>query len=112
MAERFLYDAWGNPIRFHFDDLTDRVTLQKTQDCEPILEDNKRLQTEGDGYSPSRELRRVGRVPLNLISQMLQQDGISEPHYWQWPGWAQNRYLRKKLQDPDYRHLRTSSGGV
>jgi hypothetical protein len=40
-----------------------KIIERKTQDVEPIIKRNKYLQNDGDGYSPSRELRRAASIP-------------------------------------------------
>ena len=94
---------------FHYDEMEDTVTLQHIQDCTAIIENNKRLQTMNDGYSPSRFMRRKASIPLGLARQWLQEDGINEVEFWQWKGWAQNEYFRRKYQSSDFRHVRTVS---
>ncbi len=92
---------------FHHDEMTGQSVIQSTVDVAPILEENKRLQNLNDGYSPSRELRRVASIPNVVYSQWCAEDGISlldfmahPKHYKQW--------LRKKLYSSDNRHLLTA----
>lgn len=82
------------------------LTFERTQDCEPILERNKALQNDGDGYSPSRDLRRVASIPNVVIEKWLNEDGINlfDP--------AHADAVRRKLNDPEWRHLRTAPGQV
>ena len=47
---------------FHFDELTGEITIERVQDVEPVLAANKRAQSAGDGFSPSRELREVAET--------------------------------------------------
>jgi len=105
---RYLYDAWGNPISFHYDDATENVTLRTRQDCEPIIEHNKKLATHNDGYSPSREIRRKASIPLNLVNTWLDEDGISKVAFWAWPGREQRAYCAKRYQSSEWMHLRTA----
>ena len=112
MTDRYLYDAWGNPIRFHYDEMTDQTTLQTTQDCEPILENNKRLQTADDGWSPSRFMRRKASVPIHLCETWAQQAGIEPIRFWTMPKAEQNEFLRRHIRDSDWRHVRTVDGNL
>lgn len=103
-----LLDANGGVVStFHYDEMEDKTVVQQVQDVEPILENNKALQTFNDGYSPSREFRRVASIPLVIAQQWMKEDGIN---WLALPRREKGAYLRKKLSDPDYRFLRTSGG--
>jgi hypothetical protein len=82
-----------------------RVIVTRTQDCTPILERNKALANDGDGYSPSREFRRVASVPNVVVEQWLNEGiNIFDPDHWP--------EIRRRLNDPDNRFLRTAPGRV
>ena len=74
-----------------------------TQDCEPIVEHNKKLNREPQKSDWGRH---VGSVPNNLINQWLLEYSAREgiflprftPHFW--------RFCRRKLEDPNYKYLR------
>ncbi len=112
ISDRYLYDAWGNPIRHIYDEDTGLTHFETTQDCEPIVEHNKALQNEGDGYSPGREMRRLGSVPYNLALQWAQEKGIDAVTFRSWPRKEQAQFLLEQEQweafqdelkaDPDY----------
>lgn len=90
----------------HHDDDGDRLIIERAQDVQPILDHNKRLFTHNDGYSPSRELRRVASIPLVVVEKWLREDGIdvfNKDHA---------EAVRRKLNDPAYAHLRTAPGRV
>ena len=74
------------------------------QDVEPILERNKKAATHNDGYSPSREMRRVASIPLILVLKWLNDEG-----WYAFDPNARGR-LKQKLNDPDYLWLRTAPG--
>jgi hypothetical protein len=50
--------------RYVEDPMTGDLTVIRSADAGPILEANKALASSGDGYSPSRELRRAATVPF------------------------------------------------
>ena len=80
-----------------------KVIIRKTQDVEPILERNKRLLTADDGYSPSREFRRAASIPLVIVEQWLREGvDIFDPNC--------NEAVKRKLNDPQFAHLRTAPG--
>ena len=69
-----------------------------------VLEKNKAMATHNDGYSADRTLRRVASIPVGLLL------------YWQnvegWNAFAPENAakLKAKLNDPDFRWLRTAPG--
>lgn len=77
-----------------------------TQDTTPVLELNKAMATHNDGYTPSREMRRVASIPLILIYKWRQEEG--------WDAFDPQHAdkLAQKLNDPDYAYLRTAPGRV
>lgn len=75
-------------------------------DVSEIVERNKALATANDGYSPSRELRRVASIPFCLIHKWMVEEGWNALD----PNCADQ--LRRKLNDPEWRHLRTAPGQV
>ena len=106
MATRrfFDYDELTGEVEwFHFDHDTGRFSIETVQDVEPILDQNHRLANAGDGFSADRELRRIASIPHVV--------------YQAWLGMGfdallpENRAtLRRILNDPDWRKLRTSPG--
>ncbi len=79
--------------------------VRRTQDVEAILDDNKRLYTLNDGYTPSRDFRRVASIPMTVVEQWMNEgiDIFKHEHA---------EAIRKKLNDPDWRYLRTAPGRV
>lgn len=89
----------------HYDEHTDTLGLQRTQDVEPILERNKALYNLDDGYSPSREWRRVASIPLVIVEQWYKA-GINifdDNHH---------ERIAAALDSPEFRYLRTAPGRV
>lgn len=72
------------------------------QDVVPIIEKNKKMQTHTDGWTASRVFRRAAHIPDIVALKWLNEEGwwIHDPN-------ARNK-LRQKLNDPDWRYLRTS----
>jgi len=91
---------------FHMDELTGEITIERVQDVEPVIEANKRAQTAGDGFSPSRDFRQIAEIPLGVVEfwrTMLGVDIFNRDH---WPA------VKRLLRDSDWRHLTTSPGGM
>jgi len=75
-------------------------TILSSQDAEPLLDLNKAMANENDGYTPSRDMRRLASIPAVLMEKWL-----AEVNY---DSNALREYVIKKLNDPDYLWLRTS----
>lgn len=92
-------------IDYFFRDNEDGTwSVFSTQENDAFLDRNKAMATHNDGYSPSRELRREGSIPMGLIEKWKQEEGVNvlkpEGH----------EFLKKKLNDASWSHLRTSPG--
>lgn len=87
-----------------------RTSFAASQDVAPILERNKAMATHNDGYSQSRDLRRVASIPYGVMLKWLNEEG------W----WAMDadkdpdvaRKLVQKLSTNEYEHLRTAGGRI
>lgn len=88
--------------RFHYDHTDDSFKIEKTQDVARILEANKianNMAPERWGYHDG--LHRVASIPILLWFE-LEKKGITKDP----------ALLRKFLNDPDNRKLRTRPGRV
>ena len=77
---------------FHHDPQTDISTIETRH-------------TADDGWSPSRELRRVGSTPFGVYLQWLAEgfDALDPNN---------TAELKRRLNDPDWRWLRTAPGAA
>jgi hypothetical protein len=80
----------------------DRLIIKSTQDVESILAHNRMLQADTT-KTRTKEMRHVASIPNIIIEQWLK-EGIN---IFQKEGWER---AKKKLNDPDYRYLRTDLG--
>lgn len=80
------------------------VSFLGQQDVAPLLDRNKAMANHNDGYSPTREMRRVASIPAILINKWRDEEG------WDPYDPANAAKLAQKLNDPDYLHLRTAEG--
>ena len=83
---------------------TGGLIVQGVQDVYGILEANKAMMTHNDGWSKGEKfMRRAASIPHHLRYKWLIEEG--------WDAWRPDLYgdrLKRKLNDPDYRHLRTA----
>lgn len=91
----------------YWEDTPDGPVIRSVQDVAPVLERALAMRNHNDGYSPSRELRRVAFIPNIIRDKWLAEEG--------WDAWRPDLYPEKlvqKLNDPDWAYLRTASGRV
>lgn len=81
-----------------------KLIVHREADVEPILEANKALFNSGDGYSPSRELRRAASIPNAIIEKWRNELGIDVFNPDHKPA------VRRLLNSNEYAFLRTAPG--
>lgn len=91
----------GTSTRLILDSSEKTIIAHTTQDVEDIIEDNKRLQKEAQRSDWGRH---IGRIPNNILNQWIHDEGVN---YLALPGDEFLRLIRRKLNDPDWRWLRT-----
>ncbi len=81
------------------------VVEERVQDVEPVLERNKALLTHDDGYSPSRDMKRVASIPNIVIEQWLKEGvNVFDPNC--------EAEVMRRLNSSDWAHFRTSGGKI
>ena len=104
MGWRYGSTSWNGVRKDWRPDGSGGIEVRVSQDVAPALEANKTARNENDGYSKSRELRRVASIPASVGQKWLIEEG------WWYQDPANADRLLKKLQDPDWSHLRTADG--
>lgn len=103
-AARAISSATGEVVtRWQYDEPTGLTVIERVQDVEPIFEVNKQLYNDGDGYSPSRELRRVASIPMAIV-EMWMQEGVNIFNPDHMPE------IRRRLNDSENLFMRTAPG--
>lgn len=81
----------------------DEFEYRHIQDIGAALEQNKAMRNHNDGYSESREFRRVAHIP-QIVIEMWKSEGIdlyNQDHATE---------IARRLNDPDWGLLRTADG--
>lgn len=89
--------------KYHYIPETDSVVVERMQDCEAIIEANKEMET----YAPrnwSKDLHLVAQIPLVIIEKYKNEKGIDLLR--------DREALRKFLNDPDNKFMRTKAGRI
>jgi hypothetical protein len=74
-----------------------------TQDCDPILEENKALR---DQTQKSDWGRLIGQVPNVVVNQWLNEEWSKGNLHLRLHSAEFRAIMRKKLNDPNYKYLR------
>jgi hypothetical protein len=87
--------------RINLDPDGDHLTLEHVQDVEAILECNKALKSV-----PQRSDwgRHIATIPNVILVKWMNEDGVNVLGL---TGEEWGEFIRRKLADPDWRHLRT-----
>lgn len=110
MTRRILdHDAMTGITTYHsYDHATKQTVIESEQDVEPIIEQNIALYNDDDYKKKGikNSWWHVANIPNNIINKWLLEDGIDV--------FNKNHFdrVKKKLQDPDYRYLRTGAGKI
>jgi hypothetical protein len=82
----------------HIDESSGRVVVESVQDVQAVIDRNKSLASESDGYTADRTMRHEASIPPNIYVLWLT-EGM--PH----GGREQLEFIDKKLADPNWAHL-------
>lgn len=83
----------------------DQFEIRNVQDIGAALEQNKAMRNHNDGYSESREFRRVAHIPA-IVIEMWKNEGLDiyDPN--------NAVEIARRLNDPDWGLLRTADGNL
>ncbi|HZD11999.1 MAG TPA: hypothetical protein VE177_00570, partial [Candidatus Binatus sp.] len=95
----------GITTTFDYDPTTDTTYVGREGDVEGILELNKFLASDPDYTKKGikESFWHCASIPNLIIEKWLNEDGINVYNRHHWPR------IRKKLLDPEYRYLRTTT---
>lgn len=83
------------------------LKIYREQDVEPVLDHNKAMQAAAAGgwrRNAGRTRRKIAEIP-NIVAEMWLKQGFNVFR-------ASEAELRKKLDEPDWRYLRTVPGRI
>lgn len=89
--------------KFHFHD--GNMTVERVQDCTPILEQTKSLHNAG--IQGSSELKHAARIPYVIVERYCNDNGIEFSEFMQ-----NKEHLRRVLNDKSLEHFRVWKGRV
>ncbi len=83
------------------------LTINRVQDVEPILEDNKRLQAEAQSRKSS--FRHIARIPAVILEKWFNEELARGNVSLKWGSKEFDGIIARKLKDPDWKFLRTDA---
>ena len=89
------------------DEMTNTFYEHTTQDVEGVLKSNKARRNEFSGWNTAKDVKSIAEIPIVVCYQWLQEDGIL---FTALPKEEMSKYLKKKLNDPQWSYLKTSEG--
>ena len=86
-----------------------KLTVNNSQNLDPLLKRNKELYNLNDGYTASKDMRRVASIPP-IILQIWTKEYNGTRNWWALPKDTQKKILRVKLNSNEFRYFKTSEG--
>jgi hypothetical protein len=84
------------------------LTVRRVQDVESIIERNKFLQGEGQTWAGA--FRHIGTIPNVILEKWMNEEGA--PNILAMGTEEFGQFIKRKLNDPDWRFLKATSGRV
>jgi hypothetical protein len=92
---------------YHSD--SDKVVIERNIDYKPIIEHNKKLYSHNNGYSKSKDLKRVASIPT-LVLEIWSKEYNGNSNWFALPSDVQKKILKKKLNSSEFQMFRTAPG--
>ena len=91
------------------DDMDGKIAIKEQVDITSHLKHNKILTNLNDGYSKSRDLKRVASIPT-LALQVWANEYNGSRNWFSLPKEVQKKILKKKLNSSEFRYFKTAEG--
>ena len=93
------------------DDMDGKIAIKEQVDISSHLKHNKILTNLNDGYSKSRELKRVASIPT-LALQVWANEYNGSRNWFGLPKDVQKKILKKKLNSNEFQYFKTAEGNL
>ena len=91
------------------DDMEGKIITKEEVDITPHLDHNKKLLNLNDGYSKSRDLKRVASIPTLALSVWAKEYNGSN-NWFALPTEVQKKILKTKLNSNEFQYFKTAEG--
>jgi len=109
MSKRFEEKDGLVKTTYHSDDMNKQVVIERNVDYKPIINHNKKMYTQNDGYSKSRDLKRVASIPT-LVLELWTKEYNGTGNWFALPKEVQQKILKTKLNSNEFQYFRTAPG--
>ena len=104
MSEKRLFSTdedQGITRYFHYDEETDKATIQTQQDVTAVIEENKQDYAQAVERARWSEWNKVASIPMSIYFQLKAEGKLDD-----------QAYMKRWLNDPENKYFRTRSGQV
>ena len=96
---------------FKLDETEEKIVLKEELNIDSHLKHNKELLNKDDGYSKSKDLKRVASIPI-LALQVWTNEYNGTNNWWALPKEVQKDIMKKKLNSNEFKYFRTAEGRI
>ena len=94
---------------FLLDDQEKKIVIKEEVNIDSHIKHNKALYNQNDGYSKSRELKRVASIPT-LALQVWANEYNGTKNWFALPKEVQKQIKKKKLTSNEFQYFKTAAG--
>jgi len=94
---------------FSLDDMENKIVVNEEVNIDPHLKHNKILLNQDDGYSKSRDLKRVASIPTLALSVWAKEYN-GDGNWFALPKEVQSKILKTKLNSNEFQYFKTAEG--
>ena len=96
---------------FSLDEMEKKIVINEEVNIDSHLKHNKILLNQDDGYSKSRDLKRVASIPTLALSVWANEYNGSN-NWFSLPKEVQTKILKTKLNSNEFKYFRTAEGKI
>ena len=94
---------------FLLDEKEKQIVVKEEVNIDPHIKNNKRLYNLNDGYSKSRDLKRVASIPTLALQVWANEYNVTN-NWFALPKETQKKIMKKKLNSSEFKYFRTAEG--
>ena len=96
---------------FSLDEMEKKIVVNEEVNIDPHLKHNKILLNQDDGYSKSRDFKRVASIPTLALSVWAKEYN-GDGNWFALPKEVQTKILKTKLNSNEFKYFRTAEGNL
>ena len=94
---------------FSLDEMENKIVVNEEVNIDSHLKHNKILLNQDDGYSKSRDLKRVASIPTLALSVWAKEYN-GDGNWFALPKEVQSKILKTKLNSNEFQYFKTAEG--